>query len=272
MEVTYSSQDGIGYITLNRPEKLNALNDEMARRFQAAVDEFDDDPSAYVAVLSGAGRAFCSGADVVEKQLRPEAEMVRYGGPSARGAHVQNVLLSVTNWKPVVGAVHGYVLGSGLRLALHCDILVAAEDTKFQVTETSRGLDAGTYWMLLAGRGAVGFASDVVLTGRFWTAQEAFAAQVVNRVVPNDEYFRQAVAIAHEVASMPPRSIRATVRNRRAELAVREQQAKWVRDSSLYLTPEFKASAAAFAQRSRNGGAADADLASAEPFEDGAGL
>lgn len=227
MKVTYESKDGIGFITLDRPDKLNALNDDMARGLQQAVYDFDDDESAPVAVLSGAGRAFCAGADVVEKQLRPREELVRFGGPSACGAHIQTALLNVTNWKPVVAAVHGYVLGSGLRLAMHCELIVAAESTRFQITETSRGLDAGTYWMLIADRSPWAFASYVALTGRFWSAQEALDAHLVSRVVPDGEQLRHAVALAQAIAANPPRSIRAVVRNRRAELAIREQQTKW---------------------------------------------
>lgn len=249
MSVSYESKDGIGFITLNRPEKLNALNDDMARGVQQAVYDFDDDDTAAVGVLSGAGRAFCSGADVLEKQLRPRAELVRFGGPTARGAHIQNALLNVTNWKPMIAAVHGYVLGSGLRLAMECELIVAAESTRFQITETSRGLDAGAYWMLLAMRTTWAFASDVSLTGRFWSASEALAGQLVNRVVPDADYLDEAVAIARQIAAHPAKSIRSVVRNRRAELAIREQQVKWARDPTVHLSEEFHASALAFAQR-----------------------
>jgi enoyl-CoA hydratase/carnithine racemase len=256
--VTYESREGIGFIMLDRPEKLNALNDEMARAVQDAVYQFDDDDDANVAVLYGAGRAFCAGADVIEKQLRPREELVRFGGPTARGAHIQTALLNVTNWKPIIAAVHGYVLGSGLRLAMHCDLIVAAESTRFQITETKRGLDGGGYWMLLAQRCPWSFASDVTLTSRFWTAAESLQAQLINEVVPDTDYLSWATEMAAEIAKLPPRSVRGIVRNRRAELAVREQQVKWARDPSIHLTPEFHASARQFAD-SRTSASRDND-------------
>ena len=91
------------------------------------------------------------------------------------------------NWKPVIAAVHGYVLGLALGLVLECDLIVAEAGTKFQVTETPRGLSGAKYWALLNFRGGGAFATDVSLTGRFFTAEEAQAAGVIERVAPAGE-------------------------------------------------------------------------------------
>ena len=137
--VLYDVRDRVATITFNRPSRLNAFNDDMTREALAAMRRFDLDPEADVAVLTGAGRAFSSGADVQQRQLRPREEMEKHGGPQARDANSENLLTDCVNWKPVICAAHGYVLGLALGIALECDLIVAEEGTKFQVTEAPNG-------------------------------------------------------------------------------------------------------------------------------------
>ena len=148
------------------------------------ASSFDTDDDARIAILCGRGRAFSSGADVQQRQLRSREEFERYGGAQAQDASSHDLLLRAVNWKPVMAAVHGYVLGLALGLMLECDLIVAEEGTKFQVTETPRGLSGAKYWALLNFRGGGAFATDVSLTGRFFTAEEARAASVIERVAP----------------------------------------------------------------------------------------
>src|SRR6266851_3952657 len=152
--VEYSCADKIATITLNRPDKLNAVSDEVVRQLDEALHRFDLDPEAEVAIINGSGRAFCSGADVRQRQLRSREEFQRLGGPQGRGTNSADLLTRAVNWKPVIAAVHGYVLGLGLGLMLECDLIVAAEGTRLQLTETSRGLGASRYWALFHFRGA----------------------------------------------------------------------------------------------------------------------
>ena len=100
--------------------------------------------------------------------------MKKHGGPQARDANSENFLFDCVNWKPVICAAHGYVLGLALGIALECDLIVAEEGTKFQVTEAPRGLSGAKYWALLNFRGGGSFAMQTSLTGRFFTAEEAF--------------------------------------------------------------------------------------------------
>lgn len=144
--VLYEVSDRVATITLNRPSRLNAFNDDLGRATLAAMRRFDLDPEADVAVLTGAGRAFSSGADVQQRQLRPKEEMEKHGGPQARDANSEDFLFDCVNWKPVICAPHGYVLGLALGVALECDLIVAEEGTKFQVTEAPRGLSGAKYW------------------------------------------------------------------------------------------------------------------------------
>jgi enoyl-CoA hydratase/carnithine racemase len=103
-------------------------------------------------------------------------------------------------------------MGLALGIVLECDLIVAAARTKFQVTETSRGLGGAKYWALLNFRGAAAFATEVTLTGRFFTAEEALAAGIINRVAPEGRHLEVAYELAAEVAKNPPLSVRATVR------------------------------------------------------------
>jgi enoyl-CoA hydratase/carnithine racemase len=125
------------------------------------------------------------------------------------------LLTRSVNWKPVIAAPHGYAMGLALGIVLECDLIVAAAGTKFQVTETSRGLGGAKYWALLNFRGAAAFATEVTLTGRFFTAEEALAAGIINRVAPEGRHLEVAYELAAEVAKNPPLSVRATVRSRR---------------------------------------------------------
>ena len=114
--VEYECSDHIATITLNRPDKLNAVNDDMVRQIAAALQRFDTDNDARVAILCGRGRAFSSGADVQQRQLRSASEFERHGGAQAQDASSHDLLLRAVNWKPVMAAVHGYVLGLALGL------------------------------------------------------------------------------------------------------------------------------------------------------------
>jgi enoyl-CoA hydratase/carnithine racemase len=213
--VEYDCQDHIATIAMNRPEKLNAVSDEVVRQLMAAFRRFDTDPDARVAILCGRGRAFCSGADVHQRQLRSREEFERLGGPQGHGANAADLLFQSVNFKPVIAAVHGYVLGLGLGMVLDCDLIVAETGTRFQLTETSRGLGAAKHWAQFHFRGAGAFGDEVSLTGRYFTAEEALAANLINRVAPAGAALDVATGLAREVAANPPLSVRATVRARR---------------------------------------------------------
>ena len=243
--VEYACGEQIATITLNRPDKLNAVNDDMVRQIAAALRRFDTDDDARIAILCGRGRAFSTGADVRQRQLRS-----RYGGAQAPDASSHDLLLRSVNWKPVMAAVHGYVLGLALGLMPECDLIVAEEGTKFQVTETPRGLSGAKYWALLNFRGGGALATDVALTGRFFTAEEARAANVIERVAPQGSLMATARATAAEVAKNPPLGVRSTVRARRYHL---EQLSRdvllQVNLAKLHLSEDFAESARAFAEK-----------------------
>jgi enoyl-CoA hydratase/carnithine racemase len=252
--VDYGSTDRIATISLNRPDKLNAFNEALMRELGAALHRFDHDPAADVAVLSGNGRAFSSGADMREAQLAGREALERSRDPMGRGHPFAELLRRSDNWKPVVAAVHGYALGMALGLVLECDLIVAEEGTSFQVTETPRGLGGYRHWALLKARGATSFAEEVCLTGRFFSAEEAKAAGIVSHVAPKGELRSVALQLATAIAANPPLGVRETVRIRRWHLSrLAEEVAFQTEHLKLELTEDFAEAARAFAEKRKPG-------------------
>nr|WP_276313566.1 enoyl-CoA hydratase/isomerase family protein [Pararobbsia silviterrae] len=248
--VDYLCRDAVATITLRREHKLNAFNAELVRDLAAALRRFDEDANAQVAVLSGAGRAFSTGADVRERQARTVEEFERLGGPQEPDAHSYQLFNRSVNWKPVISAVHGHVLGLGLGIAFETDLLVAERGTQFQITETPRGLGGARYWGLLRFCGATAFGTEVALTGRYFTAEEAHAQGLVTRLAEVGEAQAVALQLASEIAQNPPLSVRATVRARRwfIESLCREIAAQ-TDPMKLYLTSDFREAVNAFLER-----------------------
>jgi enoyl-CoA hydratase/carnithine racemase len=252
--VEYVCRDNIATITLNRPEKLNAFSDDMVAALASALRQFDIDPEAFVAIIHGAGRAFSSGADVRQRQLRRREEFEKHGGPQGWGAHAGDLLTRAVNWKPVIAAAHGYVMGLALGIVLECDLIVAAAGTQFQVTETPRGLGGAKYWALLNFRGAAAFGTEMALTGRFFTAEEALANRVINRVAPEGQHVEVALELARAVARNPPLSVRATIRSRRWHMELLEREvAMQTAPLKLYLSEDFGEAARAFVEKRKPG-------------------
>ena len=248
--VDYKRDGAIVTVTLNRPEKLNAFNDELVGVLGEALHRFDMDDEAEIAIVHGNGRAFSSGADVHQRQLRSREEFLKLGGPQGRGTHSADLLTKAVNWKPVIAAPHGYVLGLSVGIVLECDLIVAEEGTRFQITETSRGLGAGKYWGLMHFRGGGAFTMEAALTGRFFTAEEALQANLINRVSPKGKHLEMARQLAEEVIKNPPLSVRSTVRLRRWYMdRMSREIMHQTAPERLYLTEDFHEAAKAFTEK-----------------------
>jgi enoyl-CoA hydratase/carnithine racemase len=248
-DVSYELTGRIARVTLDRPVKLNAFTDDMVAELRSAFDRFDDDDEAWCAIVSGNGRAFSSGADVRQRQDRTSDEIARLGGLHARGASIRGVLAGQTRMKPVVAAVHGYAFGAGLKLALYCDQLVAAEGTQFQVTEVSRGLDSTDVWFMLSDRVGSQFASDVCVTGRRWQADEPAAVGFATRIAPVGTHLAVAEELAAQIVTNPPLAVRSVVRARRLRLAELELASSRQADRSLVHSGDFRESVKAYLEK-----------------------
>ena len=247
--VEYREEGGIGYVTLNRPEKLNAFSDEVGVAFCDALYRLNDDGNARVGIISGNGRAFCSGADVRQRQMRAKEEMEKLGSPAGRGGNFREPFFRSSNSKPIIAAVHGYVYGLGVRIALYADLLVAARDAKFQITETPRGLDSTPFWMMIANQGAGAFATEVSLTGRTWTAEEAARHGLLTRLCEAGEHVKAAEDLARKILENPPLAVQAVVKARRAMLNEIDVKAHATGPRGMHLTEDFRESAAAFLEK-----------------------
>ncbi|MFC2016606.1 enoyl-CoA hydratase/isomerase family protein [Chloroflexota bacterium] len=202
--IIYEKQDEIGYVTLNRPQALNVYNLQMRDELYQVLVAIKDDPEVKVAIFKGAGeRAFCAGADLSEFLTAPSpiiARQVRWE------RDVWGLFLSIT--KPLIAAVHGYVLGSGIEIALCCDIRVASEDAQFGVPEMGLGIipAAGGSQTLprVMGRAR---ALEVLLTGRWIKAEEAHRLKLVNQVVSRDDLLPAAERLANKIKVYNPMAI-----------------------------------------------------------------
>ncbi len=182
--VIYEKQEGIGHITLNRPEALNAYNIQMRDELFQVLGAVRDDTDVRVVVLRGAGeRAFCAGADLSEFLTAPSpavARRVRWE------RDVWGLFLSIN--KPIIAALHGYVLGSGIEMALCCDIRIASEDARLGVPETGLGIiPAAGGSQTLPRAAGMAHRLEMLLVGRWVGAEEARRMKLVNRVVPRED-------------------------------------------------------------------------------------
>lgn len=239
-DVVYRRTGRIGHITFDRPSKLNALTDSGIQDLQNALFAFDDDDEALVAIVAGNGRAFSTGADVNQRQNRPPEEVKRLGGLQPRGVGFREGFFGQIRMKPLIAAVHGYALGMGMRIAMYCDLMVAAEGTVFQVTEVPRGVDAVGFWMMLADRVGAAFADDVCITGRKWFAEDPIGRTMLTRLTPPNGHLDAAEELAEMVAANPPLAVRNIVRTRRGHLAEVELRGEHQADRSLVLSEDFR--------------------------------
>jgi enoyl-CoA hydratase/3-hydroxypropionyl-coenzyme A dehydratase len=194
---------GIARLTLNRPDKLNAVNLAMRDELWSAFEAFRDDPDARVLVLRGAGRSFSAGADISEFGTAPsyvEARLAR------RERDLWGLLLSLP--KPVIAAVHGHALGAGLEMSLLCDLRVAADNALFGLPEVGLGyIPSAGGTQTLPRTIAPGVAMHMILSGDPIDAREAYRLGLVHRVVPPGELDAAAGSWARTLAQRPPRAL-----------------------------------------------------------------
>src|SRR5580658_2908638 len=200
--VAYSLTDGVATITLNRPDRLNALNDEMYAGILAAFDQTDADDGVRAVIVTGAGRAFCAGAD-----LGAGARTFDYGDRTADGDAPRDrggllVLRIFRSLKPVIAAINGPAVGVGLSMTLPMDVRILADNAKVGFVFAARGIvpDGAASWFLPRIVG-ISQALEWTLTGRVFAASEALAGRLVRTVCPAEQVVPTATQVAHEIAA-----------------------------------------------------------------------
>jgi enoyl-CoA hydratase/carnithine racemase len=248
--VLYHREGRITYITLNRPHVLNAVSKDLELELTRAFRKFDVEAEAWVAILHGAGRAFCAGADVKERFAVPSpAERDLEWG---MGQNPEGFLGRCINWKPVIAAVHGHCLAWGLLIAAECDLIVASEDASFGLTETLRGFPGGPAWAKLNTFMPSKVATEMLLTGTAKPAAELHHLGLINRLVPQGKHLEAAKALAEEIMKAPPLAVRAGVRVSRWPWVRRAAEADYYQAPlRLHLTQDFEESARAFVEKRR---------------------
>jgi enoyl-CoA hydratase len=196
--VLVERDDPIAVVLLNRPKQLNALSDEVMEALVRALRELDSDEAIRCIVVGGSERAFAAGADIEQLARASPIEMY-YQRRVDRWDEIRAL------WTPLVAAVSGFCLGGGCELAMACDLIVASETAKFGQPETGLGLipGAGGTQRLTRAAGKA-LAMDVILSGRFLSADEALRAGLAARVVAKEAWLEEAKRVARDIAAKGP--------------------------------------------------------------------
>ena len=201
----YKKKENIGTLTINRPDKLNAISNELTAELHNLLSELEKDEKLKALIITGAGeKAFVAGADIKELVDRD----ARIGRRVSRER--QEVFSRIENLPvPVIAAVNGYALGGGLEIALACNIRLCSEKAQFGAPEVKLGIipgDGGTQRLpRLVG---LGRAMEMILTGDFIDAQEAYRIGLVNKIFPHEELMDKAMELAQKIASRPPLAVK----------------------------------------------------------------
>jgi len=202
--IIYEKQEGTAYVTLNRPEALNAYNMQMRDELFQVLEAIKIDDDIKVVIFKGAGeKAFCAGADLTEFLTAPSpiiARKVRWE------RDVWGLFLSIN--KPIIAALHGYVLGDGVEIAMCCDIRVASDDAQFGTPEMGLGIitAAGGSQTIPRVTGRA-HALDILLTGRWVKAEEALRLKLVNKVVAREDLLPTVEKLADKIKANDPTAV-----------------------------------------------------------------
>ena len=192
--------DGVMTITINRPAAKNAVNKDVAVGIAAALDQLDADDNTHVVILTGAGGTFCSGMDL--------KAFVTGETPYVEGRGFAGMVQRSTDM-PLIAAVEGYALAGGCELAITCDLIVAADNSKFGIPEVKRGLAAAAGGLVRLPRQIPSrVAMEMALTGDFMDADRALSLGLINQVAPAGEALAQAKVLAAKIAENGPLAVK----------------------------------------------------------------
>jgi enoyl-CoA hydratase len=244
---------GVEVLTLNRPEKRNALNKELLGALAEAFAEIETDDEVKAVVLTGAGdKAFCAGMDLAEFAAGGGGGADIAAAPTDDSAVPERH--QIVSWeypKPLVAALNGATVGGGFEIMMACDLVVAADHVKFGLAEVKRGLMPGGGGTLLATRIPLTIALEITLTGQTFDAARALELGLVNRVVPAGREVDEALALAEMIAANGPLAVR-TVKRLVRRTTLQGGDAGWPRPSEIgavFSSEDAREGATAFAEK-----------------------
>ena len=242
-EVIYEVKDGIAYITLNRPEKLNAINPEMRELLWDAFQDVKNNPEARCAIVTGRGRAFSTGHDLVAMANARANE-----GLSTGDLYVEQSKI----WKPIISAINGVCLAQGCGIALGSDIRIASSEARFGWPQAKRGISSVSGPALLSQVVPRNIAFEFLFTGEFVDAQKALELMLVNYVVPPEDVMSRAEEMARKITANAPLSLaaikEASIKGSEMNLEERVAFAQQKRDEVLQ-TEDAQEGVRAFAEK-----------------------
>jgi enoyl-CoA hydratase len=236
----------VGLVTLNRPQAMNALNNQSMRELMDALEAFDSNDAIGAMVITGNAKAFAAGADIKEMAGQSNHQMMDRDHVAVFG-RIRAIR------KPVIAAVSGWALGAGCEVALSCDMIVASESARFGQPEINIGVIPGAGGTQRLTR-AVGkaIAMEMILNDRRLTAEEAYQFGMVNRVVPIEDYLDEALKLAEEIGARAPVAVRAAKKliNRTFERTLSEGLAEEKQEFyDLFATEDQKEGMQAFIEK-----------------------
>ncbi len=246
--VLYSLHRNIATVTLNRPEKRNAVNGDMTKGLDACLERTEGDPHVRVVILCSSSEAFCAGGDLVEV-----AEGQFDGMNTDKGGFAG--LVHYPRTRPWIAATRGPVLAGGLELCLACDMIVAGDDCLFGLPEVKRSFIAAAGGLArLPKRIPLNIAVQMLVSGEPIDARRAYSLGLVNEVVPSDEVLSAATRLAEAIARNAPLAVRETVQIARKAKELSDTECRRIVDeamSKLQKTADFAEGAQAFVNKRR---------------------
>lgn len=206
--VLTGTDNGVRTITLNRPDKLNALNFALTEGLVAALKAADGDEQVRAVIVTGAGRGFCAGADTSEFKILTPDNQALVERRAALTTELQGLVKRMS--KPVIAAVNGYAMGGGSGLAISCDLVLISDQARFGYPEVKHGIVAAIVMAGLVEHVGRKAAFELVATGRTVMADEAVQLGLANRIVPGDKLLDQANQLAGTLAAHPQSAMQAT--------------------------------------------------------------
>jgi len=190
--INYEKEGRTAIFTINRPDAMNAMSTQVSEEFRSKLIEFRDDPEVWAGIITGAGnKAFCAGADVKEMQPGGQNNIMALAGTPMRGLDI---------WKPLIAAVNGWAMGAGFKIALSCDLRIAADNARFSLPEVNVGLIPGMEGMQILPRMIPWCkAAEIILMGKPIDAQEAYRIGLINKVVPQEQLMTTAKEWANNI-------------------------------------------------------------------------